>query len=326
MIDVRSPSEFGEGHIPGAHNLPVFSDDERAEIGTLYKQTGRQEAIEKGLEFIGPRMLPIVQEATRIAPDRKVSLYCWRGGMRSGSVQWLLELCGFEVQRINGGYKAYRQEVHEIIEEFCSNANWQVIGGLTGAGKTDILKELQNRGEQIIDLEGLASHRGSAFGYFLMDEQPSTSHFMNLLAAELVKFDPDRRIWIEDESRRIGRVALPDALYNAITHAPVIVIEKSAEERAKNLSEEYGRAEYADFEKAFGSIVKRIGGPAVREALEAVKNGQPDKAAVIALRYYDKTYRFGLARRKEDNQQYQEYFFAAGMTPEEIAAQLINDK
>ena len=178
LLDVRSPAEFEQGHIPGAINVALFTNEERARVGTIYKTQGKDEAVLEGLRIVGPKMASIVEQALELAPERKLKVHCWRGGMRSGSVGWLLRQAGFSVEVLNGGYKAYRQKV---LQELANPFNFVVVGGPTGSGKTHVLKALQNSGEQVIDLEGLAHHRGSAFGHMGLEEQPSSEYFENLL-------------------------------------------------------------------------------------------------------------------------------------------------
>jgi tRNA 2-selenouridine synthase len=180
LIDVRSPAEFARAHIPNAHSLPLFNDEERAKVGTMYKQMSPEAALLKGLEIVGPKMSGFVKKAIKWSPDRKVIVHCWRGGKRSGSVAWLLKFAGFDVLTIEGGYKNYRQTVLQSFDNQLLK-NMIILGGKTGSGKTYILKELEKRGEQIIDLEGLANHKGSAFGWIGENQQPTTEHFENLL-------------------------------------------------------------------------------------------------------------------------------------------------
>lgn len=297
VLDVRSPGEFALGHIPGAISFPLFSDEERAEVGTLYKQTSPDDALIRGLEFVGPKMASFIRKAQAIAPNKEVTVYCWRGGMRSGSMQWLLETAGFKVTKIPGGYKAYRKWVLETIVHFAQHANWKILGGMTGSAKTEILLAMKARGSQVIDLEGLANHKGSAFGHFLEAVQPTTEQFMNLLAKELCALNPSETIWMEDESRLIGRVVLPPELVQAITSSPIFVLKKSKRERASFLAGCYGEAEFDEFERSFNFIKKRLGGPEVQEALEAVREGNLTHAAEIALKYYDKAYQHSLDQR-----------------------------
>ena len=190
LIDVRSPGEYLRGHIPGAFNVPLFTDQERAVVGTLYKQTGRDAAMLEGLRIIGPKMAEIVEQARTLAPDGKVGVHCWRGGERSASVAWLLEKAGFqEVIVLKRGYKSFRERVLASL-----SLSWvlEVLGGYTGTGKTELLGLLRQEGEQIVDLEGLAHHKGSSFGGIGEKVQPTTEHFENLLWDALSQLDPGR--------------------------------------------------------------------------------------------------------------------------------------
>lgn len=323
ILDVRAPSEYAAGHIPGAISFPLFSDEERAEIGTTYKQVSAEDAIEKGLEHVGPKLARFVREAKLLAPNKAVTIYCWRGGMRSGSMEWLLKFAGFKVHRISGGYKAYRHWIAEIIENFSSNGNWKVVGGMTGSGKTNVLHALRNKGEQVIDLEGLANHKGSAFGHFLEDPQPSTEHFMNVLAVQLSKMDLSKSIWIEDESRMIGSVVLPPPIYEAITRSFLFNLDIEISQRANTLAEQYGEAPLSDFERAYQNISKRLGGHEVRRALELIQAGELAQAAEIALRYYDKAYQHSISKRADFQQQL--VLPASGLSPEKVAELLIRE-
>src|ERR1017187_4996636 len=210
LIDVRTPSEFEKGHIPGAINLPMFTDEERIIIGTLYKQQGRDPSILKGLEIIGPRMKEIVKTAELlVGPSKKIYIYCWRGGMRSSSMAWLLGIYGFEIFVLIKGYQAFRNYALECFKE---PKHVIILGGKTGSGKTKILQELKKTGEQVIDLEDLAFHKGSAFGTIGIEGNCSQEHFENNLAMEWMNTDPAKRLWLEDESRSIGKKILPDAV------------------------------------------------------------------------------------------------------------------
>jgi tRNA 2-selenouridine synthase len=206
IIDVRSPKEFAQGHIPGAHNLPLFSDAERALVGTCYKQKGKEPAIKLGLEIVGLKMTSFVEDAAKMAPGKKIMLHCWRGGMRSSCMAWLLELTGFQVAILKGGYKAYRNYVLSVFQK---DFKLKVLGGRTGSGKTHLLQLVQDKGKQIIDLEAIAHHKGSAFGKIGFAAQPTSEQFENDLARKLQMLDLQHEIWIEDESKGIGRCFIP---------------------------------------------------------------------------------------------------------------------
>ncbi|RYD88986.1 MAG: tRNA 2-selenouridine(34) synthase MnmH [Sphingobacteriales bacterium] len=190
LLDVRAPIEFEAGHMPGAVSFPIFTDEERKRIGTLYKQAGHDRAVIEGLHFLGPRMAEVVKKANKLFPDKKVRMHCWRGGLRSGTMAWLLDLGGFEVTLLDSGYKSWR---NHVLQTFTQPWQLVILGGMTGSGKTDLLKQLQNAGEQVIDLEGLAHHKGSSFGGIDQPAQPTQEEFENRLAEQLQQLNPEKR-------------------------------------------------------------------------------------------------------------------------------------
>lgn len=294
IFDVRSPGEFEKGHIPGATSFPLFDDTERAVVGTLYKQQGREDAVQKGLELVGPKLAPFIDEAKRLCPEGKLYLHCWRGGMRSQNMALLFTTAGFEVEVIDGGYKTYRKHIREFLAK---PLNLIILSGETGSGKTDILRALEAQGEQIIDLEGLAHHKGSAFGGLMQPEQPSTEHFENLLQHRLSQLDPEKPIWVEDESLTIGKVYIPNPFWKQMLAAPNIFLKLPREIRVKRLVAEYAAASDDDLADALARIQKRLGGQHVKAAEEALSTKNYRLGAEIALQYYDKAYRYGLAKK-----------------------------
>jgi len=295
VVDVRTPSEYSRGHIPGAVNIPIFSDDERAVVGTIYKKEGRRKAISTGLDFVGPRMSKLLDEALELVKGKaRMAIYCWRGGMRSDSMAWLFRQGGIVTYLLDGGYKEYR---NYLLSEIGKIKNVIVLGGLTGSGKTRILGEMRKQGEQVIDLEGLANHRGSAFGSLGMPPQPTSEHFANLLFEEFRTIDRSGRLFLEDESRNIGTVFMPDEIYDTIRNSHVIAVMSGAAVRMPRLMEEYGEFDPILLIGALQKISKRLGGDNTREAVEAVGRGDIGSAVEIVLRYYDKSYRYGLSRR-----------------------------
>lgn len=289
VLDVRSPAEYMEAHIPAALSFPLFSDEERKVVGTLYKQLGRQVAIEKGLQYVGPKMEGFVKEARRLSGGRAVYLHCWRGGMRSSSMAWLLDSSGLEVYVLEGGYKAYRASV---LQDLQKKFPLLVLGGQTGSGKTKILKILKERGEQVLDLEAMACHRGSSFGGIGQMKQPGSEHFSNLLHEALSSLDMGKPVWVEDESRMIGTVHVPVEFFTQMQQAPLIMMDMPLEWRVDNLVREYGQADINLLRSAFERIKKKLGGQHLQSALQALTEGRLDEAAVIALRYYDRAYQF----------------------------------
>ncbi len=295
LLDVRTPAEFAHGHIPGAVNLPLFSDEERVEVGTLYKQAGPSNALLKGLDFVGSKMSGFIRQANKLAPGRKVAVHCWRGGKRSGSMAWLLDFADFDVQVLQGGYKAYRQYILKSFFE--RRFEILIVGGHTGSGKTEVLYELQRRGEYMLDLEKLAHHKGSSFGALGETPQPTVEQFENDLFEAIRRIPEGARVWIEDESQAIGRVYIPPGFWEQMSTARMIRMDMPLEIRVKKLV-----ATYADFPRSalaesFERIRKRLGGQHLKAALEALDRNDSDTAAEIALRYYDKAYANTQSRR-----------------------------
>lgn len=318
LLDVRTPAEYEQGHIPGAVNLPLFPDEGRAEIGTIYKSQGREVAILRGLELVGPRLRQLVEDAVAVAPDNEVYVHCWRGGMRSEAAAWLLSFYGMKASCVSGGYKAYRQHA---VELFNRSLNVVVVGGLTGSGKTEVLQALKDRGEQILDLEEIARHQGSVFGHLGMPDQPTQEQFENDLAQALRHLDPQRLTWVEDESRRIGRIVLPPPLYEAKAAAPVVMIERPREERVDRLVRGYGSAGTDALVEAIKSISKKLGGDRTKEAIGMVVEGRLAEASSVLLDYYDRTYLHALGRRDVDVRRFQ---LPPGCSAPDAAHLLIN--
>ncbi len=296
LLDVRTPAEFDQGHIPGARSLPLFSNEERAEVGTLYKQVSPDQAFLRGLEFAGARMRAYVEEARRLAPWRKVVVHCWRGGQRSSSMGWLLESAGFDVQVLAGGYKAFRQYLHFYLAQ--PHHPLVILGGRTGTGKTKILQAIGRLGEQIVDLEAMAHHKGSAFGALGEAPQPTVEQFENDLYFALRRIPAGERLWLEDESRSIGRTYIPQPFWERMMAAPLIYVDMPLELRVENLVEDYGRFPREALAASFERITKRLGGQHVKAALEALERDDLATAAEIALRYYDKAYDMTVSRRE----------------------------
>lgn len=287
VLDIRSPGEYSRGHLPGAVNLPLFDDEQRAEIGTIYKHQGSTQAVLHGLKVVGPKQAELVQQAIQLASDNRVLLHCWRGGMRSRSFANVIRLTGIQPCLLEGGYKAFRRWARSYFDR-----PWQmvVVSGLTGVGKTKILNQLQAAGEQVLDLEGLANHRGSAFGGINQPLQPTTEQFENLIFQQLVGFDSDRIVWIEDEASRVGKVVIPDSLFTQFRHAPALFLECSHQRRIQNLVRDYGNAPEADLLEGITKIGKRIDGAKLKTAKQAITTGDFATATDIILEYYDKRY------------------------------------
>jgi tRNA 2-selenouridine synthase len=297
LLDVRSPSEYERGHIPGAISTPLFSNEERQTVGTIYKQKGRDLAIEKGLEFVSNKVMGMLETIKKLSLERRVLLYCWRGGMRSGSIAWMLDLYGFHVSVLKGGYKAYR---HFQDVAYSNSAPFMVLGGYTGSGKTEILRELRNRGEQLLDLEDIAKHRGSAFGAIGMPEQPGSEHFTNLLFDAFLELDQQRCIWIEDESKAIGRVHLSPVFFEKLKSSPMLMIDIPLPERVILLEKEYGFIPENLVREVIDKVSKRMGGQHVNTALQALDQGDRNLVVEQLLIYYDRAYRHSMSRHKRE--------------------------
>ncbi|MCK5780964.1 MAG: tRNA 2-selenouridine(34) synthase MnmH [Flavobacteriales bacterium] len=294
-IDVRSPGEFEKGHIPSAKNVPLFSNEERAVVGTIYKQESKEAAIEKGYEIVNPKLDYYISASLEVAPDKKIVVHCWRGGMRSASVgQHLLDNGFEEVYLIEGGYKAFRGAITAFFEQ---ELKLIVLGGYTGSGKTEILLEIAKTESQVVDLEGLANHKGSAFGGIGQKEQPSTEHFQNILFFEMDNLDINKHIWIEDESSNIGKAILPKSLFNQIREQRVFFIDIPRNERAYFLTQTYGKQHKDNLRDSILRIQKRLGPQNTTSAVEALENNDLTRVAELSLIYYDKAYLRGVEAR-----------------------------
>lgn len=298
MVDVRTPDEFAGGHIPGAHNIPLFSNEERAEVGTAYKKYGREAAVLLGFDLTGPKWSGYIKRALELAPQKKLIVHCWRGGMRSGAMAWALSFYGFDVYVLEGGYKAYRKWVHNL---FSATYNLCILGGMTGAGKTKVLQELQAMGEQVVDLEALARHQGSTYGSMNHLVQPSQEKFENDLASCLSLMDSSRLVWVEDESFTIGRCAIPHPFWDQMQQARLLEMDISKLQRVEALVQEYGILDKNFLEESTFRIRKRLGFENAQKAIDAIRQGRMAAFIEIVLAYYDKTYTNGLSKRPFNN-------------------------
>lgn len=305
VLDVRSPAEYNHAHIPGAISLPLFSDEERKVVGTAYKQQSREMAIKIGLDFFGPKMRGIVEQTEALCAEKKsggenstiniktpVLVHCWRGGMRSGGIAWLLDLYGFNVFTLAGGYKRFR---NFVLASYTLPVSYNILGGYTGSGKTKVLHELSQKGNPVIDLEGLANHKGSAFGAIGQPQCPTQEMFENLLATNIRKFAENKmQIWIEDESQRIGPINLPPPFWNILKQSPVYFLDIPFEKRLSQLECEYGKLEKEKMVNAIIRIQKRLGGLETKTAINFLLEDNVKECFRILLKYYDKLYLKGL--------------------------------
>ncbi|MBE9511115.1 MAG: tRNA 2-selenouridine(34) synthase MnmH [Bacteroidetes bacterium] len=296
VIDVRSPGEYEKGHVPDAFNIPLFNDTERSEVGKKYKQVSREEAVYTGLEFVGTKLVSLIKHAKKIAGKNEILIHCWRGGMRSENMAWLFSVAGLKPYILTGGYRAYRQYIRKKLSE---NQKMVILGGKTGSGKTEILYEMKKLGQQIIDLEGLANHKGSAFGALGQEIQPTNEQFTNNLFNVWKDLDPNKIVWIEDESKNIGSVSIPEELYEKMNKAPVIVVEMTKELRVNRLMKEYALFDTKQLKQSIMKIQKRLGGLNTQNCIKLVHEKKFEKAINISLSYYDKAYNFGLDKKKK---------------------------
>ena len=291
IVDVRTPSEFAQGHWPGAVNIPLFTDDQRHQVGLTYKQQGRLDAIELGLKLCGPALAELSTALTHAASgaSRPLRIYCWRGGMRSNSMAWLAGLSDHPAMVLDGGYKSYRRWVLKRFEQA-----WplRVLGGRTGTGKTDLLLELNRQGVGVIDLEGLANHRGSSFGNLGLPPQPTSEHYENKLAEclEALRQRGAGQIWLEAESIQVGRCRIPKGLFDQMQSSPVLEIQRSDRERVDRLVEVYSCHQKTELKEATERIQKRLGPQRTRQALEAIEAENWEVACQAMLDYYDSCY------------------------------------
>lgn len=299
ILDVRSPAEYQKAHIPGAMNLPLFSDEERAIVGTAYKQESPEKAMVLGLDFAGQKMKYYIEQATLLAPAKKVYVHCWRGGKRSESMGWLLSMAGFDVQVLTGGYKKYRRSALDFFLE--QKPKLIILGGRTGTGKTEILQHLAEAGEQIIDLEKLANHKGSAFGSLGEQPQPSVEHFENLLFEKYRNLDLTKRIFIENESPAIGKCKIPDDFYKKMKEYYYLECQIADEERIARLIKDYAHYPKEELKERFEKIRTKLGGDQLKLAIQYIDENNFAAAAAIALKYYDKTYFYGFVNKTPSN-------------------------
>lgn len=293
ILDVRSPLEFTLGRIPGASNFPLFSDAERAEVGTLYKKEGPANAIRRGLQLVMPKLPSFTERAREFSTKGVLKIHCWRGGMRSSSVADYISSWGMQTVQLSGGYKAFRRWVHQVLSQ---PKKLIVLSGLTGSGKTSILGQLRSLGEQVIDLEELAHHRGSSFGS--LGAQPSTEHFQNELAFQWAKIDPSKRLWIEDENSMIGTCYVSAEVYSQMRSAPLVIIQRPIEERHQRILEDYGNLDPSNLIKSTTKIAKRLGGVRTKEVVSLISQNKLLEAIKIVLEYYDAAYQH--SRMKKD--------------------------
>jgi tRNA 2-selenouridine synthase len=289
IIDVRAPIEFKKGHIANAINVPLFEDIERAEIGTLYKQQGKDIAVTRGLEIVSPKLVPFVNQVKKLSSSKKIFVYCFRGGMRSNSFAWLMNTSGLDATILEGGYKNYRNHVLNYFER---EKKLVVLGGMTGSGKTDLLKNIKHDNFQIIDLEALANHKGSAFGSINEEKQNPQQVFENNLFYALNLLDEDKHILVEDESQSIGFNKIPRGFWLQMKKAPIIKLEVPFELRVQKLVQDYTTTNIEALKICIKKIEQNLGTQNANLCLNYLDENNLTEVARLTLKYYDKAYSF----------------------------------
>jgi tRNA 2-selenouridine synthase len=299
VVDVRSPGEFHQGHIPGATNLPLLSDEDRAAVGTTYRQQGRQPAISLGLRLVGPRLESLGVQLQRALTGWEqaavLRIHCWRGGLRSSSMAWLAGVLGLPVLLLDGGYKRYR---HWALEQFEKPWPLTVLAGRTGTGKTDLLLAMAAAGIAVVDLEALAHHRGSSFGGLGLPPQPTCEHYENRLALALWNLRGSTVIWIEAESAQVGRCRIPAGLWRQMGAASAVEISRPLGERLERLVAVYGQQGGELLHQATERIARRLGPQRTGAALAAIAREDWSAACLEMLDYYDRCYDHEVSRRE----------------------------
>lgn len=298
-IDVRSQAEYSDSHIPGAVNIPLFTNEERAKVGTVYKQIGKQAAIELGIRLTAAKLPDLIQHTRNVAHEREVVLYCWRGGMRSKSMATFLDLAGLPVFRLDQGYRGFRSYITRRLESARLKGVGIIIHGMTGTGKSQLLRKLANAGEPVIDLEFLAGHKGSAFGS--IGETPNNQRtFDALLVASLDRIGDPPHVIMEAKSQRIGRTTIPDFLWNKRFGAIHVRLETPMAIRVARILQKYV-VDDAHFstkvERAFTSIEKRLSTADKQLGWAAIHNRHYAQLVELMLeKYYDDRYREAMKR------------------------------
>lgn len=302
FIDVRSEKEFKEDHIIGAINMPILDDLERDTVGKLYKQVNKDEAIKKGIEYATPKISEFYEKVEKLSKDKKIVFYCFRGGMRSSSIAGVMKTLKKEVYILEGGYKSYRKYVMDYIKTIPENFKAIMLHGNTGVGKTHILEGLDEKGENIIDLEYLAKNRGSAFGNFGYKEETSQKMFESNLVDKFSEFET-KYFFVESESRRIGNIILPKSLHKTMLKGIHILIKTNMENRVKVIMRDYIYADIKGLDQKIKSTLehfrKNLSNKRVDELIECVDKKEYETIIKVLFRkYYDPLYEHSIKKYK----------------------------
>ncbi|MCS7073761.1 MAG: tRNA 2-selenouridine(34) synthase MnmH, partial [Bacteroidia bacterium] len=283
-----SPAEFENGHFPNAISFPIFSNDERAIIGTCYKQKGKETAILTGLSIVGPKLSEWASIFLKLASEQKELLfYCWRGGMRSSSMAWLAQTIGIQTYVLSGGYKSYRAW---CLQQFEKPRKIVLIGGPTGSGKTELLRYLAANGQAILDLEYLAQHKGSVFGGLGHLPQPTQEQFENQIAESLANVPINQILWIENESIQIGQRTIPLPLWKQMKQAPVIELQLDETQRIQRIVAEYSTFPINNLITSVQKLHKKLGNERMNQIIQAIQNRDFFAATKLLFHYYDHSY------------------------------------
>lgn len=298
IIDVRSPKEFKEATIPSSINIPVFTDEERAEVGTIYKQVGKEAAMDRGLAIFSKKLPEFIGEFKKI--ETPMTVFCWRGGMRSKTAATVLDLMGMRANRLSGGIRSYRRWIVNYLETGKFRPKLLVLNGYTGTGKTYILQKLKEKGYPVIDLEKMAGHRGSIFGQIGLTPS-NQKKFDSALVTEMLEYENEQFVFIEGESKRIGRVYLSDIIYDKKEEGQQIFIDLPLEERVKNIIDEYEPWGHPErFQEAFRYIKKKIHTPVAKQIEVHLEEGEFTQAVRLLLEYYyDPRYEYSASHYPE---------------------------
>ncbi|ABO50453.1 Rhodanese domain protein [Desulforamulus reducens MI-1] len=296
FIDLRSEGEFAEGSIPGAINIPLFTNEERAKVGIVYKQVGTEAAKRLGLEIASPKLPALYDDISKLAKDKTVFLYCWRGGMRSKYAASILNTLGINLYRIQGGYKAYRKHIHAYLDQDLIPHKCIVLHGLTGVGKTIVLNNLNRFGIPVLDLESIACHRGSAYGKIGLPESPSQKDFESSIVQTLIRAEDKGMVAVECESRRVGKLIVPTSVFNAMSQGYRVLMYASIEKRVQRIIDEYTKGPDNNIEmlKLSTALLKKsLGNKTVEELNQKIDERKFEEVIPYLLtKYYDPLYKY----------------------------------
>lgn len=300
FVDVRSPREYEYDTIPGAVNVPLFDDQERHRVGVAYSEHGPQEARKLGLKIVAPKLPELVERLLALKRAHQLVIFCWRGGDRSHAVAHLLDMMHIPCYRLVGGYKAYRRYVNQKLHQERLPHRFIVLHGLTGTGKTEILRELKRKGYPVLELEGLANHRGSVFGSVGLGEQPSQKKFESMIWHHIRNSGQDNLLIVEGESKKIGKLYVPEAVYEGILTGYKVLVKDAMHNRVNRLIREYidgANGNIAEVRKALDHLTRRLGKDKIQAMHRYLSAGELEQVGRLLIdEYYDVLYRQSVDR------------------------------